>query len=266
MFKLYIKITLIVLITFVFSNCTTTKVEHTKPEPWNSLLIGVTPNYPPIIFKQGGDIAGVEADLARLLAKELGKQVQFVELSWENQVPALLARNTDIIMSGMSITEARKIRINFSNQYLNSSLVAMMRVEDAQIYNSIENIKQSHLQVGVVKGTTSDVFVRKHFPNAVRIASYQKASDAVTPLKKKSLDIFIHDAPSIMWLVSENEADITALREPLNKENLAWGVRKDDQELLMKVNSILNKWKKDGTLKRILLKWLPSKYLERFNK
>ncbi len=264
MFKLYIKITLIVLITFVFSNCTTTKVEHTKPEPWNSLLVGVTPNYPPIIFTQVGDIAGVEVDLARLLAKELGKQVQFVELSWENQVPALLARNTDIIMSGMSITEARKIRINFSDQYLNSSLVAMMRVEDAQIYNSIENVKYGSSNVGVVAGTTSDVFVRRNFPNALNILALQKADYAPTELERRSIDIFVHDAPSIMWLVSENEADLTALREPLNEESLAWGMRKDDQELLMKVNSILNKWKKDGTLNRVLLKWLPSKYLERF--
>jgi polar amino acid transport system substrate-binding protein len=67
-----------------------------------------------------------------------------------------------------------------------------------------------------------------------------------------------------MWLVSENEADLTALWEPLNEENLAWGVRKNDRELLMNINSMLTKWKKDGTLKRILLKWLPPQYLERF--
>ena len=67
-----------------------------------------------------------------------------------------------------------------------------------------------------------------------------------------------------MWLVSENEADLTALLQPLNEEELAWGVRRDDPELLMQINSILNKWKNDGTLNRILLKWLPSQYLERF--
>jgi polar amino acid transport system substrate-binding protein len=258
---LYTKITLLVLVIFVFGNCTTAQIENTEPP---SLLIGVTTNYPPVIFKQGGEIAGIEADLAQLLAMELGKSVKFIELGWEDQIPSLIAGKTDIIMSGMSITKARKIRASFADPYLKSGLVAMMHVENARKYDSIENIKQSDLNIGVVKGTTSDIFVKQNFPNTLRLAAFQRAGDATTPLKNRAIDIFIHDAPSIMWLVSENEADLTALWEPLNEEYLAWGVRRDNEELLMKVNSILNKWKKDGTLKRILLRWLPSRYLERF--
>ena len=120
------------------------------------------------------------------------------------------------------------------------------------------------MQVGVVEGTTSDVFVRKNFPNAMRIAAFQVAGDAPSPLKNRSIDIFIHDAPSIMWLVSENETDLAGLRDPLNTEYLAWGVRRDNEELLMQVNTILGNWKKDGTLNKILLNWLSSQYLERF--
>ncbi len=74
------------------------------------------------------------------------------------------------------------------------------------------------------------------------------------------IDIFVHDAPSIIWLVSENEAEITGVWEPLNEEYLAWGVRRDDQEFLTQVNGILKKWKKDGTLNKVLKRWLP--YLE----
>lgn len=264
MSRFHIKITLLVLAIFVFGSCVTAKVENIEPEPLQSLRIGVTPDYPPIIFKQGGEFSGVEADLARQLALELGKQVKFVALKWEQQIPALLARQTDIIMSGMSITKKREIRVSFADHYLKSGLLAMMHVQNAQKYNSIENIKQSYLNFGVVTGTTSDIFVKQNFPNKVRLATFQKAGDATTPLKNRSIDIFIHDAPSIMWLVSENEADLTALWEPLNKEDLAWGIRRDNQELLNQVNGILNKWKKDGTLNRILLKWLPSQYLERF--
>lgn len=264
MAKLLIRILLVILITFVVSSCTTTKDAARPDQSFDSLLVGVTPVYPPVIFKQGRKFAGIEADLARQLAIELGKQVQFVELAWKDQIPSLLAGKTDIIMSGMSITSKRKIRVNFTDHYLKSGLAVLMHVENSQIYYSIEDIQQSLLQVGVVEGTTSDVFVRKNFPNAMRIASYQRAGDAVAPLKNKSIDIFVHDAPSIMWLVSENEADLTALLHPLNEEELAWGVRRDDPELLKQINSILNKWKNDGTLNRILLKWLPSQYLERF--
>jgi len=264
LFNMYIKIALLVLVTLISASCATTDNTISEVQVRQPLLVGITPNYPPVIFKRNDGIVGVEADLARRLADELDRTVRFVELSWEDQISALLDGRIDIIMSGMSVTMARKVRINFSDHYLTSGLVAMMHAEDVREYSTINDIKQGLLQIGVVEGTTSDEFVRKNFPAAVRIASFKNASDAVMPLKNRSIDIFVHDAPSIIWLVSENEADLTALWEPLNMEYLAWGVRKDDQELLIKINSILDKWKKDGTLNSILLRWLPSQYLERF--
>ena len=56
----------------------------------NILRVGVTPNAPPLIFKQGNAIVGLEADFAREFAKYLGKSPRFVELEWEDQIPALL--------------------------------------------------------------------------------------------------------------------------------------------------------------------------------
>ena len=56
----------------------------------NILRVGVTPNAPPLIFKQGNKIVGLEADFARELAKYLDKSLRFVELEWQDQIPALL--------------------------------------------------------------------------------------------------------------------------------------------------------------------------------
>jgi polar amino acid transport system substrate-binding protein len=235
--------------------------EEVKPEP---LRVGITPNYPPMIFNQGVNVVGVEADLARLLGEELNRPVQFVELEWGQQIPALLAGKTDIIMSGMSITKARQVRIYFTDYYVKSGLVAAFRAEDAQKYNSLKSILDSSVVVGVVEGTTGDAFVKRNIPNAMQIIRLTRASDGAFELKRRRIDIFIHDAPSIMWLVSENEADISALWEPMNEESLAWGVRKGDEEFRLQVNNILRRWKEDGTLNRILLKWLPPKYVERF--
>jgi ABC-type amino acid transport substrate-binding protein len=140
-----------------------------------------------------------------------------------------------------------------------------MRTEDAEKFNSYDRIKQKIVNIGVMPGTTGDVFVQKNFPDATKIAQSTpgNASDAL--ILRRSIDIFIHDAPSIMWLVSENEAKLTSSWEPFNEENLAWGVRREDGELLMDINNLLRTWKQDGTLDKILLKWLPKKYLERFD-
>ena len=228
--------------------------------PPNALRVGVTSTYPPIIFRQGGQIAGVEADLARLLGTRLGRPVFFVEVTWDQQIESLMAGKTDIIMSGMSVTDARAVRIAFTEPYLEGGLMAAVRTEDARQYGSREALLRTSATVGVVERTTGDVFVQQSFPNARRVA-LSIASDGALALRRRTIDVFVHDGPSIAWLVSANEADLAGIWRPLNRENLAWGVRRDDPQLLAQANEILGTWKRDGTLTDVLVRWLP--YLRR---
>lgn len=251
LFKPYAKILVLALILLAFSSCSAT--QNTGPAP---LRVGITPEFPPMIFLSGGWVAGVEVDLARLLGQKLERPVQFIPVDWTDQIPALLAGKTDIIMSSMTITQPRKVRINFSDPYFKSGLLAMMRVEDTPKYKSREDVAQSFATIGVVGGTTGDVFVQQNFPNSRKI-SLSKSGDAPSELKRRSIDIFVYDGPTIMWLVSQNEADFVAINKPLNEEFLAWGVRRDDEALLATVNKILADWKRDGTLSRVLKRWLP---------
>jgi len=221
------------------------------------LKVGITPDYPPIIFKQGEKIKGVEADLAKRLAEDLGKPLEFVELTWAEQIPALLSGKTDIIMSGMSITKARGVRIRCTESYLKSGLLAAFRTEDHTRYSSIDSILTSDSTVGVVKGTTSAAFAKKNLTNAERIYELSNAHDGGFELRRNGIDLFIHDAPSVIWLVSENEADLSGLWELLNVEHLAWGITAEDPVFEANVNNILKKYKEDGTLNKILDRWLP---------
>lgn len=229
-----------------------------------TLLVGVTPDFPPLIYMRGQEIIGVEADLAYRLADGLKKRVQFVDLPWSEQIPALLSGDIDIVMAGMSVTDTRGIRISFSDHYMRSGLVSMMRAEDHGKYGSIDIIKESLQNTGVVADTTSEIYVRRNFPTATNVVVLQKSEHAPDALRRRSIDIFIYDAPYILWLVSEHEAELAALWEPFNKERLAWAVRRDEEDFLRAVNGILSEMKKDGTLERILVKWLPLEYLEIF--
>ncbi|MBI5585154.1 MAG: transporter substrate-binding domain-containing protein [Deltaproteobacteria bacterium] len=228
------------------------------------LRVGVTTNYPPLIYRQGEAIVGLEVDLARRLGQELKRPVNLVMLNWEDQIPALLENRTDIIMSGMSVTPAREVRIRFAEPYLKSGLVAAFRAGDTQKYTSREIILKSFAAVGAAKGTTGDVFLQRNFVPGTRKVVLPRASDAVDELKRRSIDIFLHDAPFILWMVSANEADISALWEPFNQENLAWGVRKGEDPFFEQVDRIVKKWKSDGTLDTLLAKWLPAAYLKYF--
>jgi len=253
---------MIIILSFVLLGGCATPGVKTGETPVNPILVGVTPNYPPIIFRMGGEMTGLEADLARGLSEGLKRPLKFVEISWEGQIPALLEGKIDIIMSGMTITQARQVRITFSEPYLTSGLMIAFTAENASKYTSLADIKEFIPAVGFVADTTGEVYARNNFRDDNRMVPVKSANEAALALKNGRIDIFVHDAPAIGWIVSENEAELRLLPEPLNIEYLGWGLRRNDRELLVMVNSLLNRWKNDGTLKAMILKWLP--YWKRF--
>src|SRR5262249_1538470 len=204
-----------------------------------------------------GQVSGVEADLARLLAARLGRPAYFVEVSWDQQITYLLARRTDIIMSGMSVTQAREVRIAFSEPYLEAGLMAAVRRDDMQQYGSRDALLQTSGAVGAIERTTGDVFVQQNFPNAGRRITLSIASDGALALRRRTIDVFVHDGPAIAWFVSANGGDMAGIFQPLNRENLAWGVRREDAQFQAQVNEALAAWKQDGTLNEVLVRWLP---------
>jgi ABC-type amino acid transport substrate-binding protein len=224
--------------------------------PGPPLRVGITSTYPPVIFRQQGQVAGIEAELAALLGTRLSRAVQFVEVEWSGQIDALLAGRTDIIMSGMSITDARRLRVAFSEPYFEGGLMALVRSEDLPRYETPEALLAASATVGVIEGTTGAAFAERSFPNARRV-ELARASDGALALRLRSIDIFVHDAPAIAWLLSANEAGVKLIRVYLDREHLAWAVRPTDTALLADVNAALAAWKADRTLAGVLARWLP---------
>jgi polar amino acid transport system substrate-binding protein len=222
----------------------------------NPLKVGVTPKFPPVIFKEGDKIAGVEADFAKALGEALGRPVQFVEVSWEDQIPALVDGRTDIIMSSMSVTRARELRIAFTRPYLITGQMALVRREEAYRYALGFPASTTGI-MGVLKATTGDFLVQQEFSSNQR-KEYKSGEDAAKALKKKRVDLFICDAPTIWWLAGMHEADgLLAVPVLLTREQLAWGVRRSDTDLLASVNGALDKLQQSGRANDIVKHWIP---------
>ncbi len=227
----------------------------------NVLRVGVSTNSPPLIYKQGPAIVGLEAELAQKLGSYLGKSVRFVELNWSDQIPALLENRTDIIMSGMSITKMRQVRIAFSKPYFRTGQMVLAHSQ------SLERIPQNYYGIrgmsliarfGVVKDTVGETFVLENFGKAKAIIPFKTAKLAVDGLLKDRIDLLIHDGPMILMLAAENVSKgLTEMPTLLSEEYLAWGMRKNDVELLDAVNGFVDKMQSEGTLDPIIDRWIP---------
>jgi polar amino acid transport system substrate-binding protein len=224
--------------------------------PGPVLRVGVAPVSPPMIFKEGKNVVGVEADLAQALGRELGRPIKFVELAWEDLIDALDADKIDIIMSSMSMTRARQFRLAFCDPYLRIGQMGLVRAEESQRLGVIDTAL-ADLTIGVKKATTGDMLVQQEFPRAKR-KYFKSGDDAAQALRKGKIDLFINDSPMIWYLAGTYESKgLTVWPVVLSEEALAWGVKRSDAELQKSANAFLKKLKDSGELDQTLRRWMP---------
>lgn len=226
------------------------------PGPDNTLRVGISGTAPPIIFQEDGKPAGLEADLARELARALGKQVQFVPIFWPNLILELRDRRIDIIMAGMSVTDARKGRVAFADPYLIVGQKALIRAKDRATLGTADGVRATSRRVGVETGSTGEQYAKRHLPNAETFA-LPTLTAAVDALVAGQIDMVIYDSPSVQWIVNQRrDDDLFAVPGLLTTESLAWAVNKNDAELLGQVNRVLADWRTSGKLAQITARWL----------
>ena len=219
------------------------------------IRVGVTPNAPPYAFVRGGELVGLEVDFARQLAQAGSRPVQVLEMDWSDLIPSLQSGRIDVIMSGLSVTRAREAAIAFSDAYLQEGLLPVVRREDFESRRKPGNGFKCGHPIGVPQGTTAEKLVRERCP--ADAMPYMNFSDAMDELRQRRIDTVVADAPIVVWAVSQNEADYAVLLDPLDREALAWGVRRDDDATRDFLNRTLATWRTDGTRDRLLSRWIP---------
>jgi polar amino acid transport system substrate-binding protein len=249
---------LVLLSWLTFPGCRSIETPmEPEPNPSQSLLrVGISPTMPPLVFIENGEPAGAEVDFARALGGEWGLEVQLVTLPWEDQIPALQEGKIDIVMSGMSITDERMGQVAYSLPYLRAGQMALVRREDENKYMGF-SVFLSTGRVGVERGSTGEQLVRQSFHGA-RAKAFNTIEEAADALTEGKIDLLVHDAPTIWWLVAQRRSQgLVPIQKLLTEEHLAWAVRSEDSALLDRLNRTLEQWNRDGTLEKIVKRWMP---------
>ena len=119
------------------------------------LVVGTSADFPPFEFYAEVDgerqVVGMDMMIAQKIADDLGVELEIQDIGFDSLLPALEARNVDIVIAGMTPTEERRKSVDFSEIYFKTFQNIMIRAEDKDVYTSIESLKG--LPIGVQSGS-----------------------------------------------------------------------------------------------------------------
>jgi len=247
-----------VLLAAVVAGCTTAAAPSPSsvrpPAGAPALRVVIADAVPPYAWPEGDRFVGLEVDFANELAAALGRPIRFEAVDFGEVFGRVVDGRADLAMAGLTVTPAREVQMAFSEPYVHSGFLALVRREDANRYPTPESVLSAAQTIGVVQGTTGERWVNQRVSS---VLSYPTAQAAVDELRTRRIDAIIHDAPVLIWFASRDEANLAPVLHLIGDEPLAWAMPRGDDALLQQVNAVLARWRSDGTRDRILARWLP---------
>ena len=224
------------------------------------LKVGFESGYMPFeMTDKSGSFVGFDIDMAKEMAKAMGVKFVPVNTAWDGIIPALLTKKFDIIMSGMTVTQERNLKINFADPYIVvGQTVIINKKHDGKI-KSYKDLNDAKYIVTSKLGTTGEQSVKRMIPKA-QYKSFEEEVTAAMEVVSGKADAFVYDLPFCVVFMAQQGATgkLVFLDKPFTYEPLAWAVRKGDPDFLNWLNNFLSQAKNDGRYDLIYQKWIKS--------
>lgn len=220
-----------------------------KEEGKATLVMATNAEFPPYEFYEGGEVVGIDAEIAAAIAEEMGMELKIEDMAFDSIILSVSSGKADIGAAGLTVTEDRLQNVNFSDTYATAAQVIILK-EGSDIKTK-DDLKGK--TVGVQLGTTGDIYAEEIEDGTVE--RYNKGFEAVQALSQDKIDAVIIDREPAKVFVEENEG-LIILDEEFTVEEYALAIAKDNEELLEKVNAALASLKESGKLDEIVAKYI----------
>lgn len=237
-------LTLMMVFSLAAASAEATDMQYVKDK--GVLVVGIT-DFEPMDYKDAdGNWIGFDADLAKAFAAELGVQVEFIEIEWDNKILELDAKAVDCIWNGMTLTDAVKEAMECSNAYMNNAQVVIVPAAKAADYQTVESLKG--LVFAVEAGSAGEKEVTALGLATVPVPAQ---ANALMEVAAGTSDAAAIDALMAAAMIGEGTSytDLT-YTVGLNSEEYGVGFRKGS-DLAAALNEYLVKAYADGTLQQI---------------
>ena len=219
------------------------------------LVVGITGEQPPLNAKtKTGKIIGLDADLATLIAGGMGVKLKLATMPFAKLLPALNAGEVDMILSGMTMTTERNLKVVFIGPYFISGKGILTKKANISALEQAEGLNKPEFKVAALQGSTSQKVVEKAAPKAtlVKTKSYDEAIDL---LVQDKIDALIADYPSCaVFAFRYQEKGLIAGQTPITFEPLGIALP-EDILLINLVENSLRMLKGTGALKQLTDRW-----------
>ena len=249
---------LLALLVFILVSCGGAKKSEVKKEESKVLRVGMECGYAPFNWFQSDDskgavknatngyCGGYDVEIAKLVAKGLGKDLQIVQTDWDGLLgPALGADKVDIVIAGMSPTEERKANLDFTDSYYKSDLVVVVakdgKYANAKTLNDFKDAKIT-AQLNTLHYTVID-----QLTGAKKVTAMENFPAMIVALSSKKIDGYISERPGAMaaqlsnpnlTFISFNKE--TGFKYETDEVYVSVGMKLGNDELAEKINKILD--------------------------
>ena len=226
------------------------------PEKGEVLRIGVTATREPMSFMDGeGRVSGFDGELARIVARALGRPAEFHNMKFMGLIPALQSGKIDMIVTGMTATEERSKSVDFTRPYFENAQVMLVkrRSSDPSVgVSGLEDIDGT--RVVVLSGSAGDLAARSRFPRSTFLVM-ESPADAAVALNSGKADAFVYDR-SLLENIVRTERGLAILDEPVAELEVAAALKKGNLALASSINEAIAAFRADGRMAALRAKWI----------
>ena len=224
---------------------------NTDANTQETLTMATNAEFPPYEYKEGDKVVGIDAEVAQAIADKLGMKLEIVDTKFDAIIPGVQSGKYDMGMAGMTVTPDREQSVAFSDSYATG--IQSIIVKQGSAIKSVDDLSEK-TKIGVQLGTTGDIYAKDDFGDEA-VQEYDKGADAVQALLAGKIDCVIIDNEPAKSFVAANEG-LEILKTSYAEEDYAICFKKDNTELQTKVNDALKELIADGTLQKIVNKYI----------
>ncbi|SAN43545.1 extracellular glutamine-binding protein [Staphylococcus aureus] len=218
------------------------------------LRVGLSADYAPMEFEHTvngkTEYAGVYIDLAKKIAKDNNLKLKIVNMSFDSLLGALKTGKIDIIISGMTSTPERKKQVDFSDSYMMTKNIMLVKKDKVNEYKDIKDFNNK--KVGAQKGTEQEKIAQTEIENA-SITSLSRLPDVILALKSGKVEGAVVEKPVAEAYLKQNpKLGISNVKFNEEEKDTVIAVPKDSPKLLSQINKTIKEVKDKGLIDKYM--------------